>query len=268
MAGRPEKWTAEYFPHYLSGDDMEYMVDSYESDGYVTWFRLMEKMCRSYKHFIRMNDLTKKRFAAKCRITEKKLGQIIQDLVVLEWLDRELWEKHKVLFSTKFAESLEVAYRRRRNDLPTRLDVLREVEGAINVDSNSINVDNNIWVNVYINAINGDINTINVPHKYMKELKEGRKEGKKSLLIDFVTNEKLHEAWAKWCDYRVQEKKEGYRTAAAKIAVIKKLFRDSGKDPRKAVRMIEDSIAVTAKNIIEVQTRERFNGEKPKYREL
>ena len=72
MAGRPEKWTAAYFPHYLSGDDMEYMVAKYGNDAYVFWFRMLEKMCRSHKHYIRMNELTRKRFAVKCDVTEKK----------------------------------------------------------------------------------------------------------------------------------------------------------------------------------------------------
>ena len=193
---------------------------------------------------------------------------MIDEMVVIERLDRELWEKHKVLFTKEFSYSLEFLYRKRSNDPPTRLDVLREVEGLITGAGNTINVPDNIWVSVYNNIVNGAGNTINAAVNTLKELKELKELRKKSLLIDFVTNEKLHEAWAKWCDYRVQEKKEGYRTAAAKIAVIKKLFRDSGKDPRKAVRMIEDSIAVTAKNIIEVQPRDRFNGEKPKYREL
>lgn len=97
---RPAKGTVDYFPHYIkSGKTLFILESDFGNDGYAFWFKLLEVigdtegMCFDYGNPSNMRFLL-----SKTRVNEDKCIQIIETLVDLQAIDRELWENHRLIW--------------------------------------------------------------------------------------------------------------------------------------------------------------------------
>ena len=117
---RPEQKTVDYFPHYISdGKKMFFIEHKYGNDGYAAWFKILESLASTENHFLNLNDSTDLMFlSAKCRIEESVLLSILNDLSKLGEIDHDLWLSN-VVYSHKFIESIQDAYKRRNNKCMT-----------------------------------------------------------------------------------------------------------------------------------------------------
>ena len=113
---RPERNTVDYFPHFIgSGKKMFFIESKYGNDGYATWFKILEKLSVTENHFLNLNEEQDVLFlSSACRVDEKKLFDIISDLVRIGVLNKKCWDK-KIVWSDCFIESIQDAYKRRSN---------------------------------------------------------------------------------------------------------------------------------------------------------
>lgn len=119
---RPKKCTADYFPHYVTGNSRTiYILEQrYGNDGYALWFKLLELLATSDGHYIDFNDQTDLEFfAAKVKIDVDKALEIIDQLATLKAIDKQLWN-HKIIWCQNFVDNLSELYARRRISLPQK----------------------------------------------------------------------------------------------------------------------------------------------------
>jgi hypothetical protein len=101
----------------------------YGNDGYATWFKLLESLASTDNHFLDLSrPMDLMYMAAKCRVQDEVLKSILDDLSSIGEIDSELW-RIGVVWSTKFVESIEDAYRKRNNKIQTYEDLRRSLEG-------------------------------------------------------------------------------------------------------------------------------------------
>jgi len=114
--GRNAKTTVEYFPHFVgSGKKMYFIENKYGNDGYATWYKLLEKIAETDYHYLDLNKDEEWLFlSSKCKVSEHRLLEIINDLTRVGAFDKQLWE-NKILWSKKFIDEIEEAYKRRNN---------------------------------------------------------------------------------------------------------------------------------------------------------
>ena len=113
---RPQSNTVEYFPHYISdGKKMFFIETKYGNDGFATWFKILESLASTENHYLDLENETDVMFlSSKCRVEEKVLFSILNDLSKLGEIDKDLWSE-KIVFSEKFIESIQDAYKRRNS---------------------------------------------------------------------------------------------------------------------------------------------------------
>jgi len=95
---------------------MFYIETKYGNDGYATWIKLLRQLAVSNDHWINLSDQTELMFtSAKCKISQEKLIDIINDLSQMGEFNKILWEENKIIYSEKFMENIKDAYLRRKN---------------------------------------------------------------------------------------------------------------------------------------------------------
>jgi len=167
---RPQRYNVDYFPHYISDGKKMFIIESrFGNDGYATWFKILETLSKTDHHYIDLFDQPTLMFlAARCHVTEDRLIEIIDAIVMLGELDSELWGEHKVLWSHKFVESIKDAYRNRSNNCMPRMGLLRHIEG--------------------LRAGNGQKSVVK-PQSKVKETKEEESKGEMHPLLSWIDKE-------------------------------------------------------------------------------
>lgn len=124
---RPQRHNVDYFPHYISDGKKMFIIESkFGNDGYAVWFKILETLAKTDDHWIDLKDEANLMYlAAKCRVSDSLLIEIIESVVKLGELDAEFWQAEKVVWCQKFIESIGDAYRKRGNPCMTR-DSLRQ----------------------------------------------------------------------------------------------------------------------------------------------
>ena len=120
--GRPQKQNAEYFPHYTEkGKTMFILENQWGNDGYAFWYKLMEQLCVAQGHFYDFSmDENKVYMAACCRLPESQIEEIISTLAKLGEIDKELWEKGRIIWCQQLVDSLEPLYKKRTVSIPKK----------------------------------------------------------------------------------------------------------------------------------------------------
>lgn len=120
MAGRKQKLTVEYFPHYVDHGRVLFIMEStWGALGYAAFYKLMEVLGKSEGHYFRAGNCEGQEYlAAKMGVTPEILQEMLCKLVKMGVIDRELWEKTKVIWMQSFVESLEAVYRKRIIPVP------------------------------------------------------------------------------------------------------------------------------------------------------
>lgn len=118
MAGRKDKNTVDYFPHYcISGKTMFILESAHGHLGYSVWFKTLELLGSSANHYIDLRDDTDLLFLiSKMKITETELNNIYDLLAKLGAIDLLLWS-NRIVFSENFIDNISDAYKRRSGDL-------------------------------------------------------------------------------------------------------------------------------------------------------
>jgi hypothetical protein len=123
---REQRRDVDYFPHECNhGRKMHIIQKKYKNDGYAAWFKLLEELGKANNHYIDISDETTLMFLASTFDIEEELTiSILTDLAKLDAIDKFLFEEYNVIWSQKFVNSIEDAYRKRKQKLFTKNDIL------------------------------------------------------------------------------------------------------------------------------------------------
>jgi len=138
---REQRKDVDYFPHDCThGRKMHIIETKYGNDGYAAWFKLLEQLGKANNHYIDISDdMTLMFLTSVFRIDEEKTISILTDLAKLGAIDKYLFDEHKVIFSSKFTESIQDAYRKRKLKCFEYSDVLNEITNKNNQTDGSLN---------------------------------------------------------------------------------------------------------------------------------
>jgi len=121
---RTQKDTVSYFPHdaYSSAksDTVTVLQSRYGNDGYAFWFKLLENLATTGGHYIDLRNPARLQvFMAKMGV-EKLLGvEMLNLLVEMEAIDKELWES-KVIWCQNLVDNVADVYKNRRREIPQK----------------------------------------------------------------------------------------------------------------------------------------------------
>lgn len=110
--GRPRKQTVDYFPHFVtSSRTKDILQDKWGNDGYAVWFKLLELLGRSDGHYYDCTKTVDRDYLVSLmKVPEETVTEIINTLVEMEKLDRELWEERKIIWCQQFVDNLQDVY--------------------------------------------------------------------------------------------------------------------------------------------------------------
>lgn len=133
---RGQRKDVDYFPHECNhGRKMNIIETRYGNDGYALWFKLLEQLGKANNHYISIADDMNLMFLSSVfRLTDEHTFTILSDLAKLGAIDKFLFEKHKVIYSQKFIDSIQDAYRKRNSSCITYTEILEEL-GVKNIIS-------------------------------------------------------------------------------------------------------------------------------------
>ena len=119
---RPEKKTVDYFPHQCKhGKTMRILKNRFGNDGCAFWWTLLEVLGSTEGHCYDCSDaLNWEYFISESLIEPEKAEKIMELLSKLEAIDKELWEKRRIIWCQNFIDNLKELYRRRNTDVPER----------------------------------------------------------------------------------------------------------------------------------------------------
>lgn len=186
---RPEKKTVDYYPHYCmeGGKTLFILENTFGNNGYAFWFKTLSLLGQSQGHFIDVYNRNAWLFLiAKTKVSEDIAENIMNLLVDLEAIDRDLWIHDRIIWCQKFVDNLESLYSRRNpGNIPQKPSlcmrypskciqkpILNELN-RVNDDNNQIDSNEPNQVNAYINPVNDDNKSqTKLNYSKVKETKE------------------------------------------------------------------------------------------------
>lgn len=122
--GRPPKLQrVDYFPHMCihNGKTLFILEQRYREKGYTFWFKLLEKLGSTIGHALDLSDpaeweLLQARSFSNASVCE----EIIDLLVRLEAIDKDLWTLRRIVWCQNFVDNLADVYRKRNCALPLK----------------------------------------------------------------------------------------------------------------------------------------------------
>ena len=128
MAGRKDKNTVDYFPHYCNaGKTMFILENKFGNNGYTVWFKTLELLGSNENHYLDLRDETDLLFiTSKMKIDEIELISIYDLLSKLGAIDKLLW-KEKIIYSDNYVSNIADAYKRRNKDVVHKSDLCKHI---------------------------------------------------------------------------------------------------------------------------------------------
>lgn len=128
MAGRKDKNTVDYFPHYcIWGKTIFVLENKFWNDWYSIWFKILEMLWSTENHFIDCRQLSTREFLqAKMKVDIERLNNIIDTLANLNAIDKELWDR-KIIWSENFIKNITDVYIRRKQICMHKLDLCKHL---------------------------------------------------------------------------------------------------------------------------------------------
>lgn len=128
---RPERNEVDYFPFICEeGNKMFYIEERYGNDGFATFVKLLRELSKTNYHYLNLSKpSTMMYLSAKCKVSIDTLESIIIDLVELGKFDRMLWDDSKVLWCQDLIDSIQDAYKKRKNKCITYEGLLTLLHG-------------------------------------------------------------------------------------------------------------------------------------------
>lgn len=120
--GRLRKQTAEYFPHFVTESKTKFVLEqTWGNDGYAFWFKLLELLCKSDGHYYDCSSEADFEYLiALARVDEETAVAIIEKLCTRGKLDKELWQRHRVIWCQTLVDNLAGMYAKRTTSIPSK----------------------------------------------------------------------------------------------------------------------------------------------------
>jgi len=194
---RPTRNDVDYFPFMCKeGKGMFVIEEKYGNDGFATWIKILRSLATTNFHYLNLSDPSEKMFlSAKCKISQNVLESIIDDLINLGEFEKELWDEFSILYSEKFIESIEDAYKKRNNSPLTKKQLLDHLSSL------GVNKPSKIIPKPSFETLKGGNNPQSkVEYSIVEEKKEDSKDRKQNYKPDFETifskfNNRVHQDW-------------------------------------------------------------------------
>ncbi len=120
---RLQKDTVDYFPHDAlasAGDTLTVLQNRFGNNGYAVWFKLLEKLASTEGHYLDCRNPTKwQLLIAKMGVDEITTVEILNLLVEMQAIDKDLWES-KLIWCQNLVDNLSEVYKNRRRELPQK----------------------------------------------------------------------------------------------------------------------------------------------------
>jgi hypothetical protein len=121
MAGRKQKRSVEYFPHFVhQGKTLFTLEKMFGNDGYSTPFKILEILSDTNDHYY---DFSQEEdwlyICAKLNLEEEHALKILKMMSKLSFIDQELFE-NKILWCQKLVDNLASVYEKRKAKLPSK----------------------------------------------------------------------------------------------------------------------------------------------------
>ena len=143
---RPKKQTVDYFPHFVKSGRTIFILESrFGNNGYAFWYKLLEVLGESEGHFYDCSNPSNWAFLlAKVRLPESEVNDIIDVLIELGKIDKDLWSQTKILWVSNFVNNLSEVYRTRHSELPVK-PLLNEIKDNPDdlIEKEKINAEDN-----------------------------------------------------------------------------------------------------------------------------
>ena len=148
--GRQEKNTVDFFPHHVTEDKTVKILEfcfkqkGHPTQGYAGYYKLLELIGDTKHHRVEFNKSQDKYYALhRVGLEEGEFIEMIELLVAMDKVDRELWENEKVIWIDDFVSSLSAVYYKRGRPLPTKNGIVSVTSNSISVTSNCVSVTSN-----------------------------------------------------------------------------------------------------------------------------
>lgn len=131
---RPERHNVDYFPLYCKeGKSMHFIEKKYGNDGFASWIKILRALAVTNYHFINLSDSAELMFlSSKCSVSEETLLNILNDLCKLGEINAELWKEEKIIYSQKFIDSIQDAYKNRNNSCINLISLKAHIKKVTN----------------------------------------------------------------------------------------------------------------------------------------
>ena len=213
MAGRPQKFTVDYFSHDAnasSGKTLSILFNQFGHEGISAWWQLLETISSTNNHIIDIRNSEEREYlAAKMHFSAEVLDQILNKMAELNAIDKELYSSG-FIWCQNFVDRLIPVYKTRGQEIPRKPDI--NVKRIVISDKRK--------------SINSPDNTQTKGTKerdYTKEIY--------ILLPEFINQE----TWEAFLDMR--RKKRVFPTEKAQELLIKELekLKNQGHDPNEVL---------------------------------
>lgn len=217
---RPERHNVDYFPFFCKeGKAMFYVEQKYGNDGYASWVKILRQLAVTNNHFLNLSNKVEIMYlSSKCKIKEDTLCELISDLCSLGEFDEVLWAENKIVYSSKFIDSVKDAYFNRKSNL-------YDYQGFLTMLSD-------------LGIRQLELNPKKTPNNTQRR-EEKKKEDKTKRDYVISSYEQLLEKWLKYKSNR----KEKYKDEDSIKSAYEKLVRISDGDPLIAERIIDESMS-------------------------
>lgn len=135
MAGRKDKQTVEYFPHFCVPKKTLFIIErNFGNDGYAVWFKTLEILGSSERHFFDCRDTEQWLFyVAKMNVSEELCRTILDSLAKLDAISQKMWSMG-VIYSENFVKNVKEVYEKRTSKPITSAEIMLFELGLTPID--------------------------------------------------------------------------------------------------------------------------------------
>lgn len=220
--GRQQKQTAEYFPHYVGESKVLFILESrWGNDGYALWYKLLELLCRTDGHAYDCSiPANREYFLAIVKMSEDTVEEIMKCLVELGNVDKELWEKDRVIWVQNLVDNLDGLYSKRVSQRPIKPQLKGNTERKTALDDISV-AETPISVTETPISDAEKTETVEEPQQKPKKPRKKKDEPKKEQFGEFVKmteeeHQKLLEEYGPEMTARMIEVLDNYKGSKGK----------------------------------------------------